>query len=434
MAFSLSFINPAKNVRDSFSQSGEHALHDRAQVRELLERILKRNIEPFWYPRVIDQEQGGYRLHHDSRGAWKGPTGKFLVTQARTLWFFSRLGGSRYGGREHLDAARHGYRFLSEKLWDKRSGGFFWEIDRSAERVIKPQKNLYGQAFGLYALSEYAAASGDGPALSLARELFSLLQVYAHDPVYGGYGEFFLENWERAPGSMIGYCGVAAGTKSMNTHLHVMEAMTRYYRVTGDPAARTALLELVLILSNAVLRKASGACSDAHEQDWSPLHGPKHDRVSYGHDLENIWLLADACNSLSLPQGPFLDLYRTLFAKALQYGLDRKQGGFYESGPLDAPADNREKVWWVQAEALVSALYMYRIFGDDAYWNHFCRTLEYIARNQVDWVHGEWHANRSRHGHPSGDKAGEWKCPYHNGRAMLSCIDLLEFPGRHDHA
>jgi len=162
------------------------------QIKETLERILTENIIPFWYPQVIDLEDGGYRLNHDLRGKWKGRANKRIVTQARTVWFFSRLSKSGYGASEHLEAARHGYEFLIDRMWDKVFGGFYWEVDSSGNTATKPDKHLYGQAFGLYALSEYAMASGDASAIARAKELFNILERYAHDTDNGGYREFFL--------------------------------------------------------------------------------------------------------------------------------------------------------------------------------------------------------------------------------------------------
>src|ERR1700752_4543861 len=66
------------------------------QPRKNLERILTENILSFWYPEVVDVKEGGYRLNHDVEGRWRGPANKCLVTQARTVWFFSRLVNSDY--------------------------------------------------------------------------------------------------------------------------------------------------------------------------------------------------------------------------------------------------------------------------------------------------------------------------------------------------
>lgn len=396
------------------------------QAKETAKRILFESILPFWYPGVIDREEGGYRLNHDLQGNWKGRSAKRLVTQARTVWFFSRLVNAGYGTDEHLEAARHGYEFLWSRMWDQEYGGFYWEVDSSGVTATMPDKHLYGQSFGLYALSEYAMASGDPSAAALARELFGLLEHFAHDREHGGYQESFERNWASMPVTATTYMNVPPDVKLMNTHLHLMEAITTYYLATEDPVALERLVELILIQSNSVVRKDLGACTDKYQKNWIPLHGPRYDRVSYGHDIENIWLLMEACNAIRIPNGPLLDLYRTLFDYTLRYGYDREQGGFYDTGPFRAPADRRGKIWWVQAEGLVSALAMYQLTGEDVYWNCFLKTLRWIEKHQADWENGDWFSVVTEEGKPSGSKAGPWKSPYHNGRAMIECLERLQ--------
>ena len=148
-----------------------------ARIRDGLERILNENIVPFWYPQVVDEENGGYALPHDRSGFFQGTADKALVAQAHTLWFFSRLYNSGYGGPEHLAAAEHGYKFLRDRLWDDEFGGFFWAVDAQGRVATRPHKHLYGQGFALYALTEYAVASKKAEAAGLAAELFYLLML-----------------------------------------------------------------------------------------------------------------------------------------------------------------------------------------------------------------------------------------------------------------
>ncbi len=399
---------------------------DFLRSRSTLEKMLLENVVPFWYPATIDEERGGFRLNHDVDGKWLGPSEKAIVTQARNVWFFARLSRSRYGRPEHLQAARHGFEFLRTKMWDREHGGFFWAVDADGSAPTRPEKHIYGQAFGLYALSEYAVASKDPSALALARELFGLLESKAHDAARGGHRESFLRDWTEMPPGATSPMALPAHLKLMNTHLHLLEALTTYVRVAKDPLARERLVELIIIQSNSVVRKDAGACTDRHLADWTPLRGPEVDRVSYGHDLENIWLLMDACDAAGIPASLLGDLDRTLFATSLRSGFDLAQGGFFDSGPFGAPADRREKVWWVQAEALVAALRMYRLTGDRVYYDVFTRTLDWVEKRQVDWKGGDWHAEVSPGGVPGGAKAGAWKSAYHNGRALLECLAVLE--------
>jgi mannobiose 2-epimerase len=401
-----------------------------AKAKAALEKLLLENILPFWYPGVIDEENGGYRLNHAADGRWLGPADKAIVTQARTLWFFSRLHGTQYGRPEHLEAARHGFRFLKDKMWDHEHGGFYWSVTHDGSAPVAEQKHMYGQGFGLYALAEYIRASNDPDAVELAKRLFAQMEEKAHDHEFGGYFELFPRNWSRKPqdlpvagGGLVGPDAVF-GRKLMNTHLHLMEALTAYYEVTGDDLVHERLVELILVQSNAVVRKEIGACTDRYERDWTPLSGEMDERVSYGHDIENVWLLILACDAAVIPNGPLTDLYRTLFGYSLEHGWDAAEGGFYDSGPFGKPADRRGKTWWVQAEGLASALYLHELTGDARHYEVFEKTLDWIMKRQADWEHGDWHDFVGQR--PPGPKAGPWKSPYHNGRAVIECLEILE--------
>jgi cellobiose epimerase len=405
----------------SFLSDGQAVL----RVRTSLERILTENILPFWYPGVVDTENGGYWLNHDLEGRWRGPAPKCIVTQARTVWFFSRLAASPYGNSDHLNAARHGYEFLRDRMWDKKFGGFYWEVDASGQNVTKSDKRLYGQAFCLYALAEYAFASNDPDGEASAKELFALMETRAHDKQHGGYREIFARDWTAVPARSVRDLNDSSCIKRMNTHIHLMEAIMAFLALTHEPRARERLIEIIFVNSNAVVRKNIGACTDRYLENWEPLREAEDSRVSYGHDVENLWLLIEACNMARLYGAPLHDLWRTVFNYALSYGFDHKHGGFYESGPFNKPADRREKIWWVQAEGLVAALYIYRLTDNQIYWDCFAQTLEWISNYQTDWKHGDWYETVDENGTASGSKAGPWKGPYHNGRAMLQCLDLL---------
>jgi mannobiose 2-epimerase len=398
-----------------------------ASAGKTIERVLTENILSFWYPEVVDQHDEGYRLNHGLDGRWRGPANKSLVTQARTLWFFSRLMHSAYRSDEYLAAARHGYEFMRDRMWDEEFGGFYWEVDSTGHTVVKPEKRLYGQAFGLYALTEYVRAAGDPEARAVAQQLFDLIETKAHDQRHGGYRENCRRDWSVPPARRDS----PVPTKRMNTHMHLLEALTVFFPMNREPIVKQRLIELLFINSNSVVRKDVGACTDQHFENWEPCRGRNFDRVSYGHDIENIWLLTEACRAVGISGALLLDLYQTIFHNTLHYGYDRTNGGFYHSGPLNGPADRREKIWWVQAEGLVAALHMYEMTGEEIYRECFLKTLGWIVNRQVDWQHGDWYESVSSDGKVTGVKTGPWKGPYHNGRAMLQCLEMLgEFESR----
>jgi mannobiose 2-epimerase len=349
------------------------------------------NIIRFWYPNTLDRANGGYVINHDAKGTPNPAGSKGIVTQARQLWLFSRLAREGRQSKEMLAAAEHGFRFLRDRMWDKRNSGFYWEVDASGTKAIRPKKHMYGQAFGLYAVSEYYLASKNKAALDFADEMFRLWEAKAHDRQYGGYLEYFNEDWTAPPAGEQGYMSVGPELKLMNTHLHLLEAMTTYVRASGSQAARERLAELIEIEANTVVRKQLVACTDRYQRNWTPQLQGREARVSYGHDLENIWLIMDAKAALGAPTWPLMDLFRGLVAYSLKYGYDEQNGGFWYTGDFHKPADDRQKSWWVQAEAAVSALYMYRLTRDPQYWSVFEKTYDFIDKYQTDWEVGEWH-------------------------------------------
>jgi mannobiose 2-epimerase len=342
------------------------------------------------------------------------------------VWLFSRLARAGYEPRKNLEAALLGYRFLTDKMWDLKNGGFYWEVDATGNQKLKPNKHLYGQSFALYALSEYALASGRKDVLTFTTKFFNLLEAKAHDATYGGYNESFTPDWTGLPANEPSYMGAPSDLKLMNTHLHLLEAVTTYYRASKYPLARARLLELINIETNAVVRKNLGACTDKYDRNWTARLDNNYARVSYGHDIENIWLLMDACDAAGVSNYPFLDLYKTLFEYSLKYGYDETNGGFYYTGAFNAPADDRSKSWWVQAETIVSALHMYEYTNDPKYLAVFEKTFDLINTKMVDWKTGEWYETISAQGQVQGSKGSTWKAGYHNGRSMIECIEILK--------
>lgn len=388
-----------------------------------LEKILKDNIVDFWLARSIDRQNGGYILNIGPDGQVLPGGTKMIVTQARMLWLFSRLIRAGYGSQQIRDAAGCGYAFLRDAMWDSTNGGFYWEVDITGKQRLNTVKHMYGQAFALYAISEYYLALKDPQALGFANRIFELMDSKAHDNTYGGYRECFNADWSALTASLQTPMGSRADQKLMNTHLHLLEAFTTYYRASRSELARTRLIELIFIQTNSVIRKNACAATDEYTQDWRPTSS----RVSYGHDIENIWLVIDACNAVGLSNYVLMDFYKALFDYSYRYGYDNTHGGFYESGQLNLPADRQDKIWWVQAEALVCALHLYRLTGQGQYLMVFAQTLDFIEKYIVDWTNGEWHERTSADGTVRlSNKGHTWKCGYHNGRAMIECIEILK--------
>jgi len=398
---------------------------DTVSLIPLLETCLEQNICDFWLTQGIDRQNGGY-CTYIPESEQSGKHHKGLVTQARLLWFFSRVYRSPYGKSQHLKAAKHGYDFFCQYFLDSDYGGFYWLVDSTGTSVLKPDKHLYGQAFALYALSEYFLATGEPSALQLAQDLFNLIERKAHDSAYGGYVESFDSNWKSQSSDAKTYLGSWGNLKLMNTHLHLLESITSFYQVSQSLIARERILELIHILTCAVTAGCGEACFDRFNQDWSIFESRKVELVSYGHTIENIWLIIYACQLIKIPLHPFLPSLEKMFEYSIRYGYDWCTGGLYEAGHLYRMASMRNKIWWIQAELIVSALYLYQLTESPYYLRVFNHTFQFITSRLIDWQHGEWQAVLAAGGKVKGMKADLWKAPYHNGRAVLECLSILK--------
>src|SRR5690606_32016192 len=245
------------------------------RARSRLERILHENIAPFWLPRVLD-EQGGYRLHHGPDGEWLGPAPRQVVSQARMLWYCARMSrddAAAPASARHLDAggyleaARHGYTLLWDCMWDQRHGGFNWEVAPDG-RPLRENKHVLALGYGLFALSEYAAASGDIEAGERADTVFALLEERAHDEGFGGYREFCLPDWSAVIEPGTPYFQNAISPKQLNTHPHLLEALSTYYSLRPQPLVRERLEELVRLLSTVTIDHEAGAGTEWFRRDW----------------------------------------------------------------------------------------------------------------------------------------------------------------------
>jgi cellobiose epimerase len=385
-------------------------------------QLLKTSLIDFYLPAAIDKVNGGYL--ESLKGGKFAPSGdKFLVLQGRQLWFFSTLARNNIERDAALAAAKAGFDFLENKMRDRKNGGYFSKVaDAGAPK--DRNKHVYLNSFALYGLVAYYHASQNPAALAAAKDLFRVLEEKAHDAKYGGYNEFFTEDWMLITkgNSPVG----PAGTKTYNTHLHVLEAFTELYRVWPDPLVRERLAELVVINTNTVRHPEYPCNIDGWRPDWRMIETPANLKASYGHDVECSWLVLEAARALGQSPALHRSWAEALCGYAMKYGYDKERGGFFYTGPLGKPATDTRKEWWVQTEALVAMLEMYRLTGKPEYYAAFAKTFDFVQKHQIA-QEGGWWATRKADGSAQGNtRTGPWQGAYHNGRALILCAKMLE--------
>jgi mannobiose 2-epimerase len=384
------------------------------------------NILPFWMRHAVDRENGGFYGAIDENLHVETEAERSAVLNTRILWTFSAA--SRLIGREYQETADWAYDAITKKFLDPKYGGLFWMLDYRGNPV-STRKQTYAQAFGIYALAEYFRATGNAASLDHARRLFHLIEERACDPVFKGYLEARARDWRPLADVRLSEKDLNS-PKSMNTHLHILEAYTNLLRVWRDPLLVARQSELLDLTMERILDPASGHLKLFFDEKWNSLS----DHASYGHDIEGSWLIVEAADVLG--DAGLTERARklavTMAGAVYEQGLDKDGSLFYEADAHGRLIDPK-KHWWAQAEAVVGFYNAYQISGDQRFLDASRRAWDYIEAKVVDKVHGEWHAKLSPEGivltaaeDPDVQLVGPWKCPYHNARLCYEMIGRLE--------
>lgn len=401
-----------------------------AHIRAEVDQSLKQDVLDRWYP-AARNPRGGFL--QDFREDWSPGANQEqgIVYQSRLTWVAAEA-SSRDPKRhaEYVEDARHGLSALETLMWDDRDGGLFWSVDNAGHPSSgNADKHAYGISFGIYAASAVYHRTHNPQALELARRGFHWLDGHAHDAGNGGYFEALSRSGTpimTAPaGSPNDFIGTPYGHKSMNAHIHLLEAFTALYEVWPDPDLRSRLEELLTIVRDKVTTP-DGYMNLIFQPDWTPAGNDD----SYGHDIETAFLLVEACAALGkADDGATWAVSQRLVDHALRYGWDAEHGGFYDEGPSNGPAARKNKIWWVQAEGLNALLLMHERYGrrTPVYWNAFVKQWRFIADHQIDRRHHGWFPAVAADGTPKqGDiKSDGWTDPYHQGRALMNVSDRL---------
>ncbi|CAM4414596.1 mannobiose 2-epimerase [Paenibacillus endophyticus] len=385
-----------------------------------IQQELETNILGFWMKHTVDEKNGGF-FGYMSRDLTVNPeASKSLVLNTRILWTFA----SAYrltGNKAYLQIADRAYRYVNEHFVDSEYGGLYWMVD-SAGQPLETKKQVYGQAFAIYAYSEYYRATGNEESLQQAIELFHTLERYSYDDQYQGYFEALTREWQETDDNSLSEKDLNE-KKSMNTHLHVMEGYTNLYRIWKSDELHAKLKSLIEITIKHIINPVNAHFILFFDEQWNY----KSEHISYGHDIEGSWLLVEAAEVLGdevlLAEAKKIAI--RMAEATLNEGVDSDGGLLNEAGPHGL-IDTR-KDWWPQAEAVVGFYNAFQMTGEEKYRDAAIGSWSFIERFIVDETYGEWHWSVNRDGSPSDndEKVSPWKCPYHNGRACFEMIERL---------
>jgi cellobiose epimerase len=380
---------------------------------------LTHSILPFWSDRMVDNKNGGFYGRINSNDKIYPGEDKGGILNARILWTYS----SAYRilkDTAYLRLASRSKDYIMAHFIDKQYGGAYRSVKSSGE-PSDTRKQTYTQSFFIYGLCEYYRATGDKEALSCAKEIFELFEKYALDKSNGGYFEVFSRDWHRSHDLLIGE-KTANDEKTMNTHLHIMEAYTNLYRVWPDKRVADQLKNLINIFLDKIIDSRTSHLICFMDKSWNRTS----DVDSYGHDIESSWLLKEAAELLHDPA--LTDQITQIcikIANAAGEGLQTDGSMIYEKDNSSNKTNN-ERSWWVQAETVVGYFNAFELTGDKKYLDKSLNCWNYTKNHMVDNRGGGWFSSVSESGVPGrGDKGGFWVCPYHNGRMCMEIIERI---------
>ena len=416
-------------------------------MKQEMQDVVKNNILRFWLDKMVDREHGGFYGRIDGSEVLHPEAEKGAILNARILWSFSAA-YRILGNPEYLEAATRAKDYIIDHFLDKEYGGVYWSVDYLGN-PLDTKKQFYAIGFAIYGMSEYARSTGDREALECALQLFDSIEEHAFDSKYNGYIEACTREWGEIADMRLSELD-ANYPKSQNTHLHIIEPYANLYRCLKEFQASTscdyvpvigsvlpieiavpqetflrvegALRNIIDIFTDRILNPETHHLDLFFEMDWT--RGAGH-LESYGHDIECSWLMHEA--ALVLGDADVLAKVEPIVrevARASEKGL-RPDGSMIHEANLDTGHVDDDLHWWVQAENVVGWYNLYQHFGDEQALERAFQGWNYIKTQIIDWDNGEWHWSR----HPDGslntfdDKAGFWKCPYHNSRM---CLEIIE--------
>ena len=389
---------------------------EKEEFSRSVESDLTGNILPFWMEYTVDPDGGFYgTVLNDGTPV---PTEKGAILNARILWTFSRA-YRIYALPAYKEMADRAAEYFKAHFVDKKYGGVYWTVD-SEGNMKDGTKQTYANAFALYGLSEHFRATGDLSSLQAAIGLFKALQEHAHDTRRKGYLEVFNRDW--SPSGADGVDGMRFSSKTMNTHIHVMEGLTNLYLAWPDPEVKAAVLELLDILQthlyNADTKHLLLFCDD----DWNVLATSD----SYGHDIETSWLLCEAAEAVGDEA-----LIQTIRRQAVEMVDVALAEGIRPDGAMKY--EGRHLQWWPECETVIGCLNAWQITGDRKYFDAARKCWDFTRTHFVDEQVGGWFKDISADGTAlaRGAKASVWNCPYHNSRMGYEVVARLAYPAVH---
>ncbi len=385
----------------------------RQEVQQELFSILN-----YWMKYAVEKDKDGFYGAVNSKNIPDASAPKAIVINSRILWTFSAA-HQLFPRAEYPAIAKRAFEYIKKYFIDEKYGGVYWSVTADGA-PLQTKKQLYGHAFAIYGISEYYKICNDETVLKMAADVFSHVVKHAYNAHSGGYAEAFEKDWSNTDDYIL---SKSPAIKSMNTHLHLLEAFTNLYRVWKNQSSKFHLEHCIEIMLGHIINGNTSRMMLFFTRDWKPLSNI----ISWGHDIEASWLLTEAAEVLG--DEKLISKCKTV---AVQMA-NAASSGLAEDGALNYELDtttnhlNDSKQWWPQTEAMVGFFNAYQLTGKVHFLEKAEKVWAFIKNHLIDHKNGEWFgAVDAGHKVIADNKVTFWKCPYHNGR---SCMEIWKRAG-----
>ena len=384
-----------------------HALESdrRAELLACYRDGLLQDVLPFWLPRAIDAEHGGY-LTALGRDGTVLDTDKSVWHQGRFGWLLGELYNTVEPREEWLEGARSGIEFMERHCFDPSDGRMWFHVTRDGQPIRK-RRYAFSESFAAIAFGEYAKATESDAHAARASSAFERFVSHAPGPKFT----------DARPMRGIGGPMITIGTAQ---------------ELRGSIGLETAdaiIDESIETIRHYFLKPDIECVMESVDMDGAIVDHFDGRLLNPGHAIEAAWFIMREGRHRG--DQSLIDMGCTMLDWMWRRGWDEEHGGLlYFTDVYDKPVQeywHDMKFWWPHNEAIIATLLAFALTGEARYAEWHRQVHDWAFRHFPDDEHGEWYGYLHRDGRISVPLKGNlWKGPFHLPRMQLECWRILE--------
>lgn len=381
----------------------------RAERRYFYLRTLLLDVLPFWFPRAIDQQHGGFLHCFDAAGSLVD-SDKSIWAQARMSWMLLTLYNTVEPRAEWLEWAEQGLSFLNQHGFDS-DGRMFFHVARDGQPIRK-RRYAYSESFASIAWAAHAKATGNTASAERARRLL----------------EQFLD-WNFTPGRMPPKFTAVRPAIGLGPRMIALATIQELRANLGTPEYDATATDLIEQIECLFYKPELDVLLETVAPDGAILDHFDGRLLNPGHALECAWFIMREGQERG--RKDWITLGRQIFDGMWTRGWDTQHGGIlYFTDLYNKPIQeywHDMKFWWPHNEALLAALAAWKFTGDELAATRYEAIHDWAFQHFPDREQGEWFGYLHRDGRRSSTLKGNlWKSFFHLPRMLWYAARLLK--------